>query len=75
MAAPTALRRSLDVAEGIPALYDEVEFVIPAASVVMGGAGGAEEKKVVGRAIRTTPTSEISEAYWAERGKGSRRKR
>jgi hypothetical protein len=60
----------------MPALYVAVELVTPVTSVVMEGSDASDdEKKVVGRAMRTTPTSEISEAYWAERGKGSRKKR
>lgn len=39
------------------------------------GSGGEEVKKLVGRAIITTPRREVREAYWADRGKGSLRKR
>lgn len=42
--------------------------------VSTGGEEG-DVKKEVGRAINTTPSSETREAYWAERGKGSERKR
>lgn len=38
-------------------------------------AGGGEVKNEVGRAISTTPRREIRDAYCAERGKGSLRKR
>ena len=39
-------------------------------------AGGCDEvKNEVGRAISTTPRSEMREAYWAARGNGSLRKR
>lgn len=37
--------------------------------------GEEEEKNDVGRAIIITPRREIKDAYWAERGNGSWRKR
>jgi hypothetical protein len=37
--------------------------------------GEEEVKNEVGRAMRTTPKRETNEAYCAERGKGSLRKR
>lgn len=44
--------------------------------VVSGAEGeGEEEKNEVGRAMSTTPSREMREAYWAERGKASLRKR
>jgi hypothetical protein len=54
------------VARGLVVLFDDV--------IGMLGMVG-EEKNDVGRAISTTPRREIREAYWAERGKGSWRKR
>jgi hypothetical protein len=37
--------------------------------------GVGEPKNEVGRAMSTTPRSEMRDAYWAERGNGSLRKR
>lgn len=48
-----------------------VEFELETMSI----AGAAEVKKEVGRAMSTTPRRETREAYCAERGKGSLRKR
>jgi hypothetical protein len=42
---------------------------------VVGSAWGTALKNEVGRAIITTPSREIRDAYCAERGNGSRRKR
>lgn len=54
------------MARGLVVLFDDV-------TGVLGMAG--EEKNDVGRAISTTPRREIREAYCADRGKGSWRKR
>lgn len=76
MATATAERRCPDVGVGkekSSELGGEVALVDMASPGM--GVGGDEEKKDVGRAMRTTPRREINEAYWAERGKGSLRKR
>ena len=78
MAMATAERRCAEVGVGKPASREEP--VLTALVVLfdepMGVLGGlGEEKKEVGRAMRTTPRREVREAYCAERGKGSCRKR
>lgn len=72
-ATATAEARWADVGIGKVASMgcDVVELVGTGRGVVDDG----EEKKDVGRAMSTTPRREMREAYWAERGKGSLRKR
>jgi hypothetical protein len=69
MATPTAERRCVEVGVG-----KEDSGVVELEGVV-GSAWDTELKKEVGRAIITTPRREIRDAYCAERGNGSRRKR
>ena len=76
MATVTAERRCADVGVGKEEPWPVVVEVVlvDMASPVMG-VGGEDVKKDVGRAIRTTPRREMRDAYCAERGKGSLRKR
>lgn len=71
MATATAERRCAEVGVGKESSM-AVEFEV---SFVDSVEGRDEAKKDVGRAIRTTPSREIKEAYWAEREKGSLRNR
>jgi len=69
MATPTAESRWVEVGVG-----KEDSGVVELEGVV-GSAGDTALKNEVGRAIITTPRREIRDAYCAERGNGSRRKR
>lgn len=80
MATATAERRCADVGTGKLASRageEAVVLVMGETSIAPVGMLGEEEeeKKEVGRAMRITPSKEMREAYCAERGKGSRRKR
>lgn len=72
-ATATADARWADVGIGNVASMgsEEVELLRTGWGTVVDG----EVKNEVGRAIRTTPRSDMREAYCAERGKGSLRKR
>jgi hypothetical protein len=69
MATPTAESRWVEVGVG-----KEDSGVVELEGVV-GSAWDTALKNEVGRAIITTPSREIRDAYCAERGNGSRRKR
>lgn len=76
MATATAERRWADVGVGKEESYPPVVEVALVDMASPGIVVGEEDvKNEVGRAIRTTPRSEMRDAYWAERGKGSLRKR
>jgi hypothetical protein len=72
IATPTAERRCAEV--GVGNVVESPESVELEETISFGTDGDLNEKKDVGRAIRTTPIKETREAYRAERGKGSRRK-
>ena len=69
MATPTAESRWVEVGVG-----KEDSGVVELEGVV-GSAWDTALKNEVGRAIITTPRREIRDAYCAERGNGSRKKR
>jgi hypothetical protein len=73
MATTMADRRCAEVGTGKEESRElpvEVEFV-----GTEGEGGVLVVKNDVGRAMRTTPRREMRDAYWAEREKGSLRKR
>jgi hypothetical protein len=73
IATPMADRRCAEVGTGKEESREwsvDVEFV-----GTEGVVGVLVVKNEVGRAMRTTPSREMRDAYWAEREKGSLRKR
>lgn len=73
MATTTAESRCAEVGTG-----NEESYAASAIVVLEGTASRAseeEEKKDVGRAMSTTPTREIKDAYCADFGNGSRKNR
>lgn len=73
IATATAERRWAEVGVGKDASREVDVVEVP--FVGMDGGGEVVVKKDVGRAMRKTPSRETRDAYWAERGKGSLRKR
>jgi hypothetical protein len=73
IATATAERRWAEVGAGKKASRGR-SVDVPLAGMDVAD-GEDEVKKDVGRAIRTTPSREMRDAYCAERGKGSFRKR
>lgn len=66
-------RRWAEVGVGKDASREVDVVEVPFAWMDVGGE--LVVKMDVGRAIRKTPSKETRDAYWAERGKGSLRKR